>query len=511
MLARHKFFNRFPSTPRGSTLPPMNIKISASVPQGVTGDVERGTRKSTLLRVRAEESETGHRLARIVFEEREDARTIERGDAELSIGIKDMAKTTRRAWMRLVRLAIREAQARKRAKVAIELASLRMGEMKKADEADLCKTFAENAILAGYEFRSYKTKPKDGWPEVHEVVLIGDVSVDGKKTLAEGVIIATEMNAARELINTPAGAMTPKTLAKAAKDALKGLPVSVRALGRAQMQKLGMGALLGVGQGSPSEPQLIVFEYRGAGAKEKPIALVGKGITFDSGGLNVKPSGSGMHEMHMDMSGGATVLHAVAAIARLKVKKNVVGIIAAAENMVSGESYRPGDILKSMSGKMIEVLNTDAEGRLVLSDALTYAQKEYDPRLILDVATLTGAASVALGTYASAILCRDAALAEKLREIGEETGDHAWPLPLLPEFAQNIVSKRADIANIATVSPRYGDTMMGAAFLAQFVDEDRAWAHIDMAPRMTPGPSDALADGSTGEPLRLLVESVRRM
>jgi leucyl aminopeptidase len=307
--------------------------------------------------------------------------------------------------------------------------------------------------------------------------------------------------------------MTPKTLAEAAKTALKGLPMRVKVLGRAQMEKLGMGALLGVGQGSPSEPQLIIFEYRGAGGKkkEKPIALVGKGITFDSGGLNVKPSGSGMHEMHMDMSGGATVLHAVAALARLKVKKNVVGIIAAAENMVSGESYRPGDILKSMSGKTIEVLNTDAEGRLVLSDALTYAQKEYDPRLIIDVATLTGAASVALGTYASAILCRDARLAEKLREIGEETGDHAWPLPLLPEFAQNIASKRADIANIATVSPRYGDTMMGAAFLAQFVDEGRAWAHIDMAPRMTPGPNDALADGATGEPLRLLVESVRRM
>ncbi|MCA9362085.1 leucyl aminopeptidase family protein, partial [Candidatus Kaiserbacteria bacterium] len=241
--------------------------------------------------------------------------------------------------------------------------------------------------------------------------------------------------------------------------------------------------------------------------KKAPIALIGKGITYDTGGLNVKPSGF-MHDMHMDMSGGAAMIGTMRAIAKLGIKKNVIAVIAAAENSVSRDAMRAGDIATAMNGKTVEILHTDAEGRLVLADAMTYAEKYYSPRAMLDAATLTGASLAALGQHTSAVLTKDKALADTLVELGEDTGDLMWPLPLWDEYKQSLKSYRADISNIAYNFSRFGGCIEGGTFLSYFAPKKTPWAHLDIAPRMESIPSDKLAKGATGEPVRLLVKFV---
>ena len=362
-------------------------------------------------------------------------------------------------------------------------------------------------MLANYAFTQYKTKPKKGWPNVTEVAFTNVPTKNAKlveTALAKAQIIGAEINAARTLANIPGADMPPKELTKAAKKATKGLKnIRVKAFGKTEMKKLGMGAILGVGQGSMHEPQLIVIEYNGGKKGEKPVALVGKGITYDTGGLGLKPA-QAMTGMHMDMTGGALVIHTIALAARLGVKKNIITVVAAAENAVGKESYRMGDILKSMSGKMIEVRHTDAEGRLVLADALTYVQKKYSPKLILDVATLTGAALVALGQTASILLSRDETLAWDIHKKGNQVGEYTWPLPLWDEFKPELESKVADISNIGKTN--WGGTINGGMFLGEFVDKKQPWVHIDIAPRMEAVEGDYLADGATGEPIRLLLK-----
>ena len=263
-----------------------------------------------------------------------------------------------------------------------------------------------------------------------------------------------------------------------------------------------MGGVLGVAQGSSEDPKFIIAEYNGGPKTQKPVVLVGKGVTFDSGGLNLKPSDS-IYEMHLDMSGGAAVIHAVIAAAKLKLKCNVVALVPAVENMVSGSSYRPGDVLRSMSGKTIEVMNTDAEGRVILADALTYAER-YKPRLVVDVATLTGASMVALGTRASAIFTRDEKLEHLLRELGEKSGDYVWPLPLWDEYEEEVKGTFGDVANIGK-KDRLGGAITAAIFLYQFA-KNYPWVHIDMAPRMTTIEGEYLSKGAAGAPVRLLVK-----
>jgi leucyl aminopeptidase len=317
--------------------------------------------------------------------------------------------------------------------------------------------------------------------------------------------VGEEVNKCRELANTPGGDMTPAVLAAHAKKEAKGTGATVKVLSQKDMEKLKMGALLGVARGSTEEPKFIIVEYFGGKRKDTPVVLVGKGVTFDSGGLNLQPKGG--YEMHMDMSGGAAVLHATLAAARLKLPVNVVALIPAAENMVSGESYRPGDVLWSMCGKSIEVINTDAEGRLLLADALTYAA-QYKPKAVVDVATLTGGSLIALGTKASAVLTKDDTFAETLASLGEESGDYLWRLPLWDEYKYMIKGEVADVTNIALENARYGHTINGGIFLAEFIEgypEGTPWAHIDIAPRMTSDKSDLLASGAAGAPVRLLV------
>jgi leucyl aminopeptidase len=304
--------------------------------------------------------------------------------------------------------------------------------------------------------------------------------------------------------------MTPALLAKKTQEIFKGTRAKVTVLDEKQIAKLSMGGLLGVGQGAVDKPRFIIIEYKNTAENKKktkteegPIVFVGKGVTFDTGGLQVKP-GMSMYEMHMDMSGGASVIAAIGAIAKLGLKTHVVGLIPAAENAIGEKAIRPGDVLKMMSGTTVEVLHTDAEGRIILADALHYA-KRYNPRLVVDIATLTGAALVAVGVHAHVIMTKDRALEDTFRELGEESGDLTFPLPLWDEYMQYTKGTNGDISNIASGDSRNGGSINGGMFLAHFTKKMK-WVHIDMAPRMTSTGSDKLAKGATGEPTRLLVK-----
>lgn len=422
---------------------------------------------------------------------------------EISFGIKDSTPLSRRRLITVIRRIVRTAQTHRISKIALSLTDLTTLPGCAVAHDELLRLLGENLLMAGYEYRVYKTKPKEGWPDVTHVALLGSASAREKRALADGIMVGEEVNRCRDLANTPGGDMTPKTLAASIRAAAKSSGASVRVLGRKEMEVLKMGAILGVARGATAEPQFIIVEYKGATQKAaKPIVLVGKGITFDTGGLSLKPSPY-MLDMHLDMSGGAAVAHAVIAAARLKLPVHAIALVPAAENSIGNESYRPGDVLRSMSGKTIDVLNTDAEGRLVLADALTYA-KRYKPALVVDVATLTGASLVALGTKASAVLTKDDTLAQRLVSLGEESGDYLWPLPLWDEYKDLVKGKHGDVSNIAPKPTRDAGTIEGGMFLAEFA-EGYAWAHIDMAPRMVSDSSDQLAEGAAGAPVRMLV------
>jgi leucyl aminopeptidase len=447
-------------------------------------------------------------ITRIAFVKEKGVKQLvrEHGIETIELGVS--LPMTRRKFIILIRSIIVAAKQFKKKRIAVEFASypwLAKG-MEDIAPEELSRLAAENYEMANFEFRAFKTKPKEGWTDVDEVLVYGPWTKGIEAAARRGQLAGQEINKARALANTPGGDMTPKGLALAARAAAKGLPVTVTTLSVRDMEKLGMGALLGVGKGSTNPPTFTVMQYRGGTGA--PIVLAGKGITFDSGGLNLKPSTS-IYEMHMDMSGAAAVIHTITLAARLKLKKHVIALIPSAENMPGNEAYRPGDILRSMSGKTIEVLNTDAEGRLVLADAITYA-KRFKPSVVIDAATLTGAALSALGLYASGVMSRDEKLANTLKELGEESGDYAWPLPLWDEYEPALQGTFADLTNIAGgQAGRYGGAIEGGMFLWQFAKElDCAWAHLDIAPRMTAAPGDELAKGAAGAPIRLLIKFI---
>jgi leucyl aminopeptidase len=389
----------------------------------------------------------------------------------------------------------------------------------KISDVELAEIIGTQLDFANYEFTDYKTPPEEGFNSIKEVYITGifpkallrgvplgkALGKDIENAILKGNTIADEVNKTRSLSNTPGGDMTPQILAQSARNAVKGLLVKVTVLGEKEMEKNKMQAVLSVGRGSDEESKFIIMEYFGGPKSEKPIVLVGKGVTFDSGGLNLKPSGS-MSGMNMDMSGGASVIHTMALVAKMKLKKNVVGLIPSVENFISGKSYRPGDVIRSMSGKTIEILNTDAEGRVILADALTYAQK-YNPELVVDIATLTGAACVALGERASAIFTEDDELSKTLETIGEKTGDYVWRLPMWEEYENEIKGSLGDWTNIHNKDSRYGGATYGAVFLHQFI-KGYKWVHIDMAPRMTSMAGEYLASGALGTPVKLLYKLI---
>jgi len=423
----------------------------------------------------------------------------------LLFGLGEKKNWTHRHTMIAVRKIVQFAKSVKKKSCALLINDIKIREC--TDEA-CAEMIAQNCEMAQYVFNDYLEKPKDGWLVFEEMqYCIRGVSAGSlmQKALERGKIIGEQVNAARDLSNVPGGDMTPKRLSHHAKEQGKKHGLSVEVLGEKQMEQLGMGAILGVSRGSVEEAQFIIMEYYGTAKNKKPIVFVGKGITFDSGGLNLKPTGS-LEEMHMDMSGGAAVLSAIVAIARLKVRTNIIGIIPAVENMPSGSSYRPGDILRSMSGKSIEIVNTDAEGRVVLADALTYA-KRYEPRMVVDIATLTGACMVALGSHAAGVFSRNEKLLSRLTALGEKSGDYLWPLPMWDEYADELKGTIADIRN-AKKSRDAGATN-GALFLYQFAQDFQQWAHIDIASTMTTVPAQCLSAGSRGAGTALLIELAR--
>ncbi|GAB2180515.1 leucyl aminopeptidase [Denitratisoma sp. agr-D3] len=352
------------------------------------------------------------------------------------------------------------------------------------------------ASLAGdalYRFDKLKSK-KDSAPKLKKIAFTS-ADPQAATALKEGHAIAAGQTLMKDLANLPANHCTPSHLAKTAVALGKELGLKVDVLDKAAMKKLGMGSLLAVAQGSVEPPKLIVFKYNGGAKTDKPIVLVGKGITFDTGGISLKPAPD-MDEMKYDMSGAASVFGTLKAAALLKLPLNIVGIVAASENMPSGSAVKPGDVVTSMSGQTIEILNTDAEGRLVLCDALTYAER-FDPEVVVDIATLTGACVVALGNVASGLLANNDELAAELLAAGQASHDRAWQLPLWDDYQELLKSPFADMANIGG---RWGGTITAACFLARFTEKFK-WAHLDIAGTSYRGNA---TKGSTGRPVPLL-------
>lgn len=446
---------------------------------------------------------------RIVFDEKGTEHLVKHDSVtELHLVTGAFKKVTPRTFRILVREIVVSAKKYKLDKVAVAFDIKKFPGLSSYSHAWAFQAIGENLVLADYDFTKYKSKtPKTTLKEI----LIAAIEGRGDEhALRYGETIAAFANEARTIANTPGGDMTPALLGTAAKQVLTGTKATVKVLDEKQIAKLKMGGLLGVGQGAYHKPRFIVIEYKGKQPKNTkgPLVFVGKGITFDTGGLQVKP-GMAMYEMHMDMSGGAAVIGAIGAIAKLGLSTHVIGLIPAAENAISDTAVRPGDVLRMMSGHSVDVLHTDAEGRIVLADALHYA-KQYKPRLVIDVATLTGAAMVALGQHAHVIMTKDRELEDTLRTLGEESGDYTFPLPLWDEYKQYTKGVHGDIANIPPGDSRYGGSINGGMFLSHFTKGLR-WAHIDMAPRMTAAPGDKLTKGATGEPVRLLVKIAEKL
>ena len=355
---------------------------------------------------------------------------------------------------------------------------------------------ARHFTCAAYRYTQTLSKPKPAAKLTRLVVEPGSLgSAAAGKALDQGAAMGRGINEARELANLPGNICTPSYLAQhARKLGREQAKLSVSVLEEKKMKELGMGSLLSVSAGSDQPAKLVVMHYKGGKAGQKPYVLVGKGITFDSGGISIKP-GAKMDEMKFDMGGAASVFGTLRTVTELQLPINVVGIVAAAENMPSGSATKPGDVVTSMAGKTIEVLNTDAEGRLVLCDALTYAGR-FKPRVVIDIATLTGACVVALGSHATGLYANEDKLAEELLAAGTESHDRAWRMPLWEDYQKQLDSNFADIANIGGPG---GGSITAACFLARFA-EDYHWAHLDIAGTAW----DSAPKGATGRPVAML-------
>ncbi len=372
-----------------------------------------------------------------------------------------------------------------------------------AETATAAADLALGAKLASYAFRKYQTPEKD------EAQRLAKLTVHFAEAPGDGLAAAVEAQAAavaraRDLVSEPANVLYPESFAERCRE-LQELGIEVEVLGEAELEKLGMRALLGVAQGSARKPRVVVMRWRGA-EQAKPLVLVGKGVCFDTGGISIKPSG-GMEEMKWDMAGAGAVVGAMHAIAGRKAKAHVVGIIGLVENMPSGTAQRPGDVVEAMSGKTIEVINTDAEGRLVLADVLHYAKEHLDPAAMVDLATLTGAVIVALGHENAGLFANDEKLAGNLAKAAETVGEGLWRLPLGKAYTKHIKSQIADIKNVGR--GREAGATAGAVFLQEFVGE-LPWAHLDIAGVAWSSREQPLAaKGATGFGVRLLDELVR--
>ena len=361
----------------------------------------------------------------------------------------------------------------------------------------------EGAVLADYRFEKFKEKKTEPLKTLRCIVTKNDVA-EARRRGARGEILADAPNIAREIGNQPGNIIFPESLGDEAIRIAGREGLDIEVYDEKILRSKKFGGILAVGAGSSNPPRLIVIEHRGGRASENPIALVGKAITFDTGGISIKPA-SNMEEMIFDKAGGMAVLGAMAGIARLKLKRNVVGVIAAAENMPSANAYRPGDIVTTFDGKHIEIVNTDAEGRVVLADAIAFARKNLTASAIIDLATLTGACGIALGDYAAGLWSSSDAILEAVLSASEKTGERLWPMPLFSEYEDQI---KSDVALIKNSGGRLGGACTAAAFLKTFA-EDTPWAHLDIAHVANITKSrDDLARGATGYGVRTLIELV---
>ncbi len=420
----------------------------------------------------------------------------------LLVGLGDKNKFDAKAYRKVARAT---AQALSKTPAKTALVSLVQVTITNRDAAWATTQLVMEVGNALYRYDQTKSKKADK-PALTSLVIAAAPDASRKAmndAIDTGEAISLGMSVARELGNLPGNICTPSYLAERAIElGMRNKSIKTRILTEKQMEKLKMGSLLSVGHGSKEESRLIVMEYKGSRkAGSSPYCLVGKGITFDTGGISLKP-GAGMDEMKFDMCGAASVMGTMTAIAKLGLPINVTAIIAAAENMPSSTATKPGDIVTSMSGKTIEILNTDAEGRLVLCDALTYAER-FNPRTVIDIATLTGAAVATFGEVNTAMLSNNDALAQELFAMGQETLDTVWQLPLDDEYQSLLDSNFADIANIG--GPKAG-TITAACFLSRFTEKFQ-WAHLDIAGTAWLGGGQK---GATGRPVPLLVEYLRK-
>ena len=358
------------------------------------------------------------------------------------------------------------------------------------------------AAARAWRHDRYRTKLKDKQkPSLEQLVIVGAPQGAQARWTERYQPLLAGIELTRELVAEPANIIYAETFVERVRAAAEGSGLQIETLGQAEMEKLGMGALLGVNQGSVREPRLLIMRWDGGDAGTAPLALIGKGVTFDTGGISIKPA-AGMESMKWDMGGAGAVAGAMLAIASRKAKANVVGLCGLVENMPSGNAQRPGDVVTSMNGQTIEVINTDAEGRLVLADVMTYAQVQYKPKRMVDLATLTGAMLVALGHEHGGLFSNNDALAGELIAAGQDCGDKLWRMPLGEAYDRLIDSPIADIKN---VGPREAGSITAAQFLARFVDEGVEWAHLDIAGMVwSDKPGTTFDKGATGYGVRLL-------
>ena len=415
----------------------------------------------------------------------------------LLVGLGAEKSFDEKAYRKALGNALRALKATGASDAELHLTSLAAG---KSDSAWRISQAATLAIESAYRFEQMKSKRESPPATLKRLVLAYAQTTDRKhaeRGLSQGLALGHGMSLAKDLGNLPGNVCTPEYLAQTARELGKRYKMKVKVLERAEMQKLGMGSLLSVARGSAEPPKLIVLEYNSGPKNQKPVALVGKGVTFDTGGTSLKPAGE-MDEMKFDMSGAGSVLGTFKAICEMRLPINVVGIIPATENMPGSRATKPGDIVTTMSGQTVEILNTDAEGRLILCDALTYAER-YQPSAVIDIATLTGACVIALGHVVSGLFANDDDLATEVLAAGESAQDRAWHLPLHDEYQEQLRSNFADFANIGG---RPAGAVTAACYLSRFTKKFK-WVHLDVAGTAWKSGKEK---GSTGRPVPLLTQ-----
>lgn len=410
--------------------------------------------------------------------------------------------------LRKLRLLIRKIyQIAKNEKIKNLFVFLKDLALKEHNQETIIREIAINFLMADLNFGElYKSPPKEGWfrPENLGILVSARLVQSLKPALREGIIIGEEVNNCRLWSNLPGGEITPAVFTKIAKHLSNLSGFKLKILDQKQLQKLNAQGILSVAKGSRQEPFLLILEL---GKKQKQLAIVGKGLTFDTGGLALKPW-ENMKDMFMDVSGGSAVLAVFSALARMKKDISLVGAIPLAENMPSGESLRPGDVIKMMNNKTVEVGTPDAEGRLILADGIVYLKKNYKPKMIVTIATLTGSALYALGERATAIFTNQQEKVMEFQQLGEQAGDYVWPLPLWEEYRKDIDSTIADIYNIG--KNKFGGAIHGAMFLWEFAKPSN-FLHLDIAPRMVSLDDEFLSKGASGVGVRYLIELAQNL